>query len=151
MQEEVSLRIKVLMVGSSGSGKTNILLRHFKNTFNEEQKPTQGSFYVSRKMKYKKSFLEIEVIEVGGSAFNSVAPQAFHGVSGIIFVYDNSSKESFEQVKKWHDKANQYLEVRDIMGILVAAKSDLLEAVEESQAQELASDLKLVRFLTSKF
>jgi hypothetical protein len=32
------------------------------------------------------------------------------------------------------------------MGILVAAKSDLLEAVEESQAQELASDLKLVRF-----
>ena len=59
-------RIKILVLGSAGSGKTNLLLRYFKNTFDENYQPTSGSYMANRKFNYKKSQLEVEVLDVLG-------------------------------------------------------------------------------------
>ena len=76
-------RIKILVLGSAGSGKTNLLLRYFKNTFDESYQPTSGSHMANRKFNYKKSQLDVEVLEIGGKSINSLMPQTFHGTGRV--------------------------------------------------------------------
>ena len=137
-------RIKILILGASNSGKTNILLKHFKNTFSVDQAPTSGSFYVTRDMKYKKTTLKIEVLEIGGSSLESAPQQAFHGVSGVIFVYDSTEKESFDALPSWIHKADDHCEIKDLVSIIVANKSDLEAKVDEEKAAEFANSINMV-------
>lgn len=72
-------RVKILMIGNPGVGKTNIMLRYFKNTFDEEYQPTNGSNMATRNFNYRKTKLEVEVLEIGGKCLNCLIPQTFHG------------------------------------------------------------------------
>ena len=64
----------------TGTGKTNIMLRYFKNTFDEEYKPTNGSHVANRNFNYRKTKLDVEVLEIGGHSLNVLIPQTFHGM-----------------------------------------------------------------------
>ena len=76
-------RIKILVLGHVGSGKTNLLLRYFTNKYEQEYQPTNGSHMANRKFNYKKSQLDVEVLEIGGHSINSLIPQTFHGILSI--------------------------------------------------------------------
>ena len=79
MEAADARRIKILLLGSAKSGKTALMMRYFKNTFEEEYTPTPGSNMASRKFNYKKSQLDVEVLEIGGKSINSLMAQPFHG------------------------------------------------------------------------
>lgn len=85
MEAADARRIKILLLGSAKSGKTALMMRYFKNTFEEEYTPTPGSNMASRKFNYKKSQLDVEVLEIGGKSINSLMAQPFHGSS--VFAY----------------------------------------------------------------
>jgi small GTP-binding protein len=72
-------RIKIMMIGSPNAGKTSVMLRYFRNTFEEQYKPTNGSNMATRNFNYRKTKLDVEVLEVAGSAITALIPQTFHG------------------------------------------------------------------------
>lgn len=47
-QMEFDLCLKIIIIGDSGVGKTNILTRFTKNKFNNENKPTIGVEFTSK-------------------------------------------------------------------------------------------------------
>ena len=75
-------RIKILFLGQPDTGKTNLMLRYFKNTFEEKYEPTNGSHMASRKFSYKKTQLDVEVLEIGGNSLKNLMSQTFHGRPG---------------------------------------------------------------------
>jgi small GTP-binding protein len=137
-------RVKILILGNVGSGKTNLLLRYFKNTFDEHTEPTNGSYLANRKFNYKKSQLDVEVLEIGGGSMHSLIPQTFHGTSGLVFVYDCSSKESFTGLQEWIQKAEQFLDVKGLVGVVAATKCDLEKDISEEDGKKFAKLNKLV-------
>jgi GTPase SAR1 family protein len=79
MAEPELKRIKILLMGQPNTGKTNLMLRYFKNGFDENYEPTQGTHMATRKFNYKKSQLDVEVLEIGGAALKNLIPQTLHG------------------------------------------------------------------------
>lgn len=145
-------RVKILIIGHPGAGKTNIMLRYFKNTFDEEYKPTSGSHVANRNFNYRKTKLDVEVLEIGGGSINALIPQTFHGTrmadvgaAGLVFCFDCSDRKSFGALDEWIDKTEQFLDVKGLVGILAATKNDRERVVTEEEAKNFARMKKLVR------
>lgn len=75
-------RIKIMLIGSPGAGKTCLMLKYFKNQFEEEYRPTNGTNMANRNFNYRKTKLDVEVLEIGGQSLGSLIPQTFHGKHG---------------------------------------------------------------------
>ena len=73
-------RVKILMIGHTGAGKTDIMLRYFKNEFDGDSKPTNGSYVARKAFKYRSTKVDVEVVEIGGNSMRSLMPQTFHGM-----------------------------------------------------------------------
>lgn len=48
MDEDYDIIFKVILIGDSGVGKSNILLKYIKNEFQQESKATVGVEFASR-------------------------------------------------------------------------------------------------------
>lgn len=143
--------VKILLLGDSGSGKTALMMRYFKSTFDESYTPTAGSNMAARKFNYKNTHLNVEVLELGGSTGSNLIPQTFHGslslskgTSGIIFLYDSTQPKSFDEVANWIKNAENFLDIQGIVPVLCAAKSDLPRGVVDERAKAFAKENKLV-------
>ena len=96
---------KIVLIGDSGVGKTNILSRYLTDKFSSTTQPTVG-------------------VEFGSN---------YKGAKGAFVVYDISRKSTFDNVDKWiNELKNNGSE--DVFIMLVGNKSDLndkREIIEE--------------------
>jgi len=60
----------------------------------------------------------------GQERFRCISNSSYRGISGIIFVYDITNQESFENIPKWIKEAKRYSMTR-VVAYIVGAKSDL--------------------------
>lgn len=77
------------------------------------------------------------------NAFGSFCQNA----SAIVFVFDISRPETFEQIEYWTNRAREYLGV-EIPAIIVANKGDLEHRVTRASIMELAVKLDAPCFMT---
>jgi Ras-related protein Rab-11A len=100
--EEYKMIFKVVIVGDSGVGKTNILLRYLKNEFNEESKATVGVEFGTKKMKIDNSNIKVQIWDTAGQErYRSITSAYYRGAHGALVVYDITSKKTFDSVEKW--------------------------------------------------
>ena len=100
--EEYKMIFKVVIVGDSGVGKTNILLRYLKNEFNEESKATVGVEFGTKKMRIDNSNIKVQIWDTAGQErYRSITSAYYRGAHGALVVYDITSKKSFDSVEKW--------------------------------------------------
>jgi small GTP-binding protein len=143
-------RVKILIIGNPGVGKSSVMLRYFKNVFEEEYLPTNGSNMAMRNFNYRKTKLEVEVLEIGGRCLSTLIPQTFHGslfssgAAGLVFCFDGSERASFTALEEWIEKTEQFLDVKGLVGILASNKNDLPREVNEDEAKNFARMKKLV-------
>lgn len=57
---------KIVVIGSSGTGKTNISTRYIKNEFNELQKATVGVEFLSKIVKVHNQNIKITLWDTAG-------------------------------------------------------------------------------------
>lgn len=157
--------IKVLVIGDSGVGKTNILLRTCDNKFLSHNLSTIGKtlIYLSNKIFYagvdfKTKILEIENKKIklqiwdtaGQERFQTIALSYYKGAWGIILVFSIDNKKSFENIGKWMKQIKDNAP-SDVNVLLVGNKCDLLEKrqVTYEEAQALADSYKIQFYETS--
>ncbi|WAR29232.1 YPT31-like protein [Mya arenaria] len=103
---EVSLYEKIVLVGDSGVGKTNLLSRFTRNEFNMESKSTIGVEFATRNMQIKGKTVRAQIWDTAGQeryrAITSVYVY-YRGAVGALVVYDISKASSFENLDKWLD------------------------------------------------
>merc|ERR1719277_56930 len=100
---------KICIIGQSGVGKTSILRRFIDDEFEDKQMSTIG---VDFKVKYvdiggkkvKLAFWDT----AGQERFKTLTSSYYRGAQGIIFVYDVSEPETFENVRQWIQEADSY-------------------------------------------
>ena len=106
------LKLKILIIGDSGVGKTSILLKYVDNFFPDTHIATIGVEYktvVMTKGKYK---ITLNIWDTAGQErFKSITKSFFSNANGIIFVYDITNRESFSGssgVKNWIKDSEEY-------------------------------------------
>ena len=130
-QTEEDERIKVILVGETGTGKTSLI-----NTA-MGQKFVPGTQISSMNCSFVELTKVIEDTEyiinlwdtIGQEKFRSLTKVFFKNSDIVIFVFDISNKQSFDDLEYWFKTINDELGDGPIKG-LAANKQDLFEKQE---------------------
>ena len=116
---------KIIIVGDSGVGKSNILGRYINNIFKQDTKSTVGVEFASKKIKANGVNIKLQIWDTAGQErYRSITSAYYRGSKGCFIVYDISSMHTFESVEKWYEEVLKSGE-KDISVILIGNKCDL--------------------------
>ena len=142
---------KILLVGDSGVGKTNIMLRYLNKEFNINTKATVGVEFGSKNIIIDKKVIKGQIWDTAGQErYRAITTSYYKGAHGAFVVYDITLKESFEAVDRWiNDLRNNTDERLEI--ILIGNKSDLEEKrqVTKEEGEEKAKEKEVAFMETS--
>ena len=125
MTEQQS-NIKLKMVGNSGVGKSSIILRYTENKFDESLPPTIGIDYRCKSIVVKSIPVKLSIWDTAGQEkFRTVTSTYYKGAHAIAFVYDVANKKSFEDIIKWAEEADTYVNSKSVVKMIIANKVDL--------------------------
>ena len=89
--------VKTIVVGDSGVGKTCILFRFVRDTFQEDTPSTLGVEFVSKIIDTKKQRIELQLWDTAGQElFRAVTRSYYRGSVGAFIVYDISNRDSLK-------------------------------------------------------
>lgn len=126
----VIIQSKIALVGDGTVGKTS-LVHSFtgKMSFLEAYKMTIGvNIVVHTTERGNGTKINLCIWDLGGQErFNVVRPQFYKGSQLIVYVYDLTNKESFDNLANWLNEVHKSIAVSSYKGIVVGNKVDLDE------------------------
>ena len=138
--EEYDMMVKVIIIGDSGVGKTNIMSKFLKNKFMEESKATVGVEFGSKLFDLNGHKIRAQIWDTAGQEkYKSITGAYFKGSKGALVVYDITQKSTYESLEKWVNDLKSAGDPK-ITIILIGNKSDLEEnrQVSKEQGEEKA-------------
>ena len=124
--------LKFVIIGDSGVGKSNILLRYIYNTFSEEFKTTVGVEFGAKNIEINKKVYRIQIWDTAGQEnFRSIARAYYKNSVCACVVYDISSRSSFEDIQIWIDDCTKQTS-KSVLLVLIGNKNDLNDKREVS-------------------
>ncbi|EGC31637.1 hypothetical protein DICPUDRAFT_26958 [Dictyostelium purpureum] len=137
---------KFLILGDASVGKSCLLHRFTDNRFKSQSSHTIGVDFASRIIDIQGRAVKLQIWDTAGQErFRSVTRSYYRGSSGVVLVYDVSSRESYNHINNWLSDARA-LASKDVTIILVGNKADLSEEREVSflEASRLAQENDLL-------
>ena len=131
-------KLKVVVVGDSGVGKTNLIKRFISNTFSANTKATVGVEFLYKSYKINEQAFKVEIWDTAGQErYKSITAAYYKGAKGALVVYDTTQKSSFENVDKWMTEIKERGSP-DIKIMLVGNKIDLVDEREVKREEGLS-------------
>ena len=143
--------LKVILVGEMGTGKTSLINTAIGLKFQEKLASTTTNSIMNKVMKINGKSYSINLWDtIGQEKYRSLTKIFLKGSKIVIFVYDITNLQSFQELNYWFDCTKDIINEKIVMGI-VGNKSDLFlkEEVKESDARELAKQKGFEFALTS--
>ena len=159
IEEDVSLlqkqylRFKLIIVGDTGVGKTNIIGKYIADSFNENTKSTVGVEFFTKSFKINEDFIKLEIWDTAGQErYKSITSAYYKGSNGALLVYDITRTATFDDIEKWINEVKDVVE-GELKFVLVGNKCDLENErkVETETALAKAQKLKMPLIETSAF
>jgi len=94
---------KIVVLGEARVGKTSLLRRFVKRSFDEGEAPTNpSSVYVEKCLSIRGGQVQLSLWDTAGQErFHSLAPIYFRDADGALLVYDLHNVDSFRRVANW--------------------------------------------------
>ena len=150
------LTCKVALVGSSGVGKTCIIERFTKDTYDEEKvsEATVTSSYSEKKINFKdyNKTICFNIWDTAGQeVYRALAKNFYKNASIGILVYDITRKDTFEDIQTFWSKELRDNGEENMVLAIVGNKSDLIaqEEIKEEEAKKYADSINALFLLTS--
>ena len=125
--------IKIIFVGESGVGKTNLIYRLINHQFIND---------LGNNVEYNDKILKLVLMDTaGGEKFKSITRGYYKTCSFALIVYDITDKKSFNSIKEWIEECQNYAN-DNIHMVLLGNKIDLNEErkISKEQGKELAKE-----------
>lgn len=123
--EEYDYLFKVVLIGDSGVGKSNLLSRFTRNEFNLESKSTIGVEFATKSIQVDSKTVKAQIWDTAGQErYRAITSAYYRGAVGALLVYDISKHVTFENVERWLKELRDHAE-QNIVIMLVGNKSDL--------------------------
>ena len=117
--------LKIIIVGDSGTGKTSIITRYIKQTFEPNNMATIVPLYSSKVLTINGNKYQFNIWDIPGQDRNPVVTRSFaQDTQGIIYCCE--VKKTKESLKSWEESLNSFTDTKEIPKIIVENKCDLL-------------------------
>ncbi|KAK9454414.1 ras family-domain-containing protein [Dipodascopsis uninucleata] len=150
-QDEYDYLFKVVLIGDSGVGKSNLLSRFTRDEFNLESKSTIGVEFATRSISVDGKTIKAQIWDTAGQErYRAITSAYYRGAVGALLVYDISKNSTYENVTRWLKELRDHAD-SNIVIMLVGNKSDLrhLRAVPTEEAKNFAAENNLSFIETS--
>ncbi|CAL9132515.1 unnamed protein product [Musa textilis] len=159
---------KVVLIGDSGVGKSNLLSRFTRNEFSLESKSTIGVEFATRSIRVEDKVVKAQIWDTAGQErfgriivpilanswlricnvvslfvaskrYRAITSAYYRGAVGALLVYDVTRHITFENVERWLKELRDHTD-SNIVIMLVGNKADLrhLRAVTVDDAKAFA-------------
>ena len=139
--ESQNNEIKIILVGDSGVGKTSLINIVTGREFSEDERTTKGASFSMKKIKIDKEEYVLNIWDtIGQEKFRQLTKLFYNNSKIVIFVYDITKRETFDNLKYWAKDIQEQLGDKIIKGV-VANKIDLFfdEKVQSEEGKEYAA------------
>lgn len=127
--------VKVVILGSSGVGKSSILNRYINNYWDEDIQTTLGAAFMDKLILYKGKYFKFHIWDTAGQEkYGPLAQMYYRDANVAILVYDSTSKDSFNGLKAWHMELNEK-GPRNLVLAIVGNKVELHDEQEVSNKE----------------
>ncbi|ESQ39737.1 hypothetical protein EUTSA_v10001212mg [Eutrema salsugineum] len=140
MQDINYYLFKIVMLGDSGVGKSNISTQYLQNVFNVESKSTVA-------------MIKIQLWDISGDEkYRSLIDTYCSRAMGALIVYDITNRTTFENVEWWlKEFRRSYIDPNNVVIMLVGNKTDIADRrqVSTEEAKSFAERENLLFMETS--
>jgi small GTP-binding protein len=142
---------KVVLIGDTSVGKTNILSKYLTNDFDPDSKATVGVEFGTKNFKIEDNIVKVQIWDTAGQErYRSITNAYYKGAKGSLLVYDITNPKTFESIDRWLSDLKVNGD-ENISVVLLGNKSDLESdrKVSTQQGKEKAEFYKLAFLETS--
>ncbi|XP_061977393.1 ras-related protein RABA1d isoform X1 [Populus nigra] len=131
-EDDYDYLFKVVLIGDSGVGKSNLLSRFTRNEFSLESKSTIGVEFATRSLNVDSKVIKAQIWDTAGQErYRAITSAYYRGAVGALLVYDVTRHSTFENVERWLRELRDHTDP-SIVVMLIGNKSDLRHLVAVS-------------------
>ena len=150
-QEDYDFLYKIVLIGESGVGKSNLLLRFTRNEFDAEKRSTIGVEFATRSIQHDNKVIRAQIWDTAGQErYRAITNAYYRGAVGALVVYDITKENTFKSIERWLSELKDNADPKIVI-MIIGNKADLSQTreIEESTAKEFCQNQKLFFFETS--
>ena len=147
-----SERIKIVLIGESGVGKTNLIQVAMGKPFQRDTESTISSSYFEGDIIINNKQYFYSLWDTAGQeAYRSLNKMFINGSKIVLVVFAINNKTSFEEVDFWVNYAKETLGKQKYVLALVGNKSDLIEEqkISDEEIEKKSKEINAVLKITS--
>lgn len=151
MQADPDYLLKIVLIGDSGVGKTNLLSRFTRDQFNPDSKSTIGVEFATKTMEVEGKTVKAQIWDTAGQErYRAITSAYYRGAIGALLLYDVTSSLTFQSLNRWLQELRENAD-SNIVVMLVGNKCDLAEsrAVSTEEGTGMAKQENLLFIETS--
>ncbi|KAL6946292.1 Rab GTPase ypt31 [Hanseniaspora osmophila] len=148
---EYDILFKLVLIGDSGVGKSNLLTRFTANEFNIDSKSTIGVEFANRIVQIEGKKIKAQIWDTAGQErYRAITSAYYRGAMGALIVYDITKSKSYENCSDWLKELKENADSNIVIG-LIGNKSDLAHnrSVPTEEARNFAKENQLLFTETS--
>ncbi len=150
--EKVDYIYKIILIGDSAVGKTNILASLVHGEYVPSAKPTIGVEFGNKTFNIDNSIVKAQIWDTAGQErYHAITSAYYRGAYGAVIVYDITKYESLENVERiWLKNLNKIVN-NEIPIMFLGNKIDLESdrVIEKNAGKNMALKYKGAFFETS--
>lgn len=140
--EDTSLSFKIVIIGDSGVGKSNLMSRYTTNEFSQDTQATIGVEFMTKSVRIEDREAKIQIWDTAGQErFRAISRSIYHGAKGAMVVYDITNQSSFDAIPGWLQELRVFVPATCCI-FLIGNKCDLehLRVVKKEVADRFARE-----------
>lgn len=147
MTVDEPMTVRVVLIGDSQVGKTSLVQRFVRSSFEKQQRSTIGAVFHT----YERSYNGIDVVmqiwdTAGQEKYRSLGPIYYRNSVAGICVFDMTNKETLSGLEKWISEFRK--QTNDPILYIVGNKIDIQDKItvteEEAKAFSKSQNAKLI-------
>jgi small GTP-binding protein len=143
-------QVKLIVIGDSTVGKTQMMLRFTDDTFSATALSTIGVDFKSKDVQIEGVAYRIQIWDTAGQErFRNITEAYYRKAHGIAIVFDVSQAGTFENVPSWFDSVANKCEATAVPVVLIGNKCDLEPQITYEQGVEAANKHNVPFYHTS--
>lgn len=143
--------IKIIIIGDSSVGKSNILTKFVDDEFNVNNSTTVGVDYKVVRVDYGQKTVKLLLWDTAGQErFNAIVKTFYKDAQVVILVFDLTNRASFDNIEFWLNQV-KCEKIADPIYILVGNKVDIEtnRVISKEEVIKKTTDLKFNGYFES--
>ena len=116
---------KIVLIGDSGVGKSNLLLRYTQDQFKINSQSTIGVEFATRSIQIEDSYVRAQIWDTAGQErYRAITNAYYRNAVGALLIYDITKRNTFDNINRWYSELREHAD-HNIVVLLVGNKCDL--------------------------